>query len=394
MKKTRPADILAYRYEPFGGILKLNKPEALIWVDRQYMLDLGYPPSELWQKDSDLLSAPTEVHLQPTNRCGAGCKACYVDADGPEIRPEDELTIDQHKQIVDELARMRVFHLALGGGESLGLDDFFDLALHAQKKGLIPSLTTNGFGMTPAIAEKSRMFAATHVSIDGVGAMYGAVRGYDRFAEANHAVRLLREAGCKVGLNTVIARQNADHLEELIAYAAQAGVRQIEFLRFKPAGRAKDYYHEMKLTTEQLDSLYPRFVKAMKKHKVKLLVDCSLAPMLYAHQPDPKKMALLGVTGCLGGNMLMSIRPDGLPSGCSFAEPERRDVFHTSDWWQQKDSFAVFRRRAEMLPEPCHSCEYLKLCRGGCQVIGEYETGDPYAPDPDCLFVREYVKRE
>ncbi|HPQ68916.1 MAG TPA: radical SAM protein [bacterium] len=366
----------------------------MVWVDRDYMRSLGYADSELWTRETDLLSAPTEVHLQPTNRCGAGCRACYTDADGPTIKPEDELSPTKLREIVDALADMRVFHLALGGGESLGLEGFFELAEYARARGLLPSLTTNGFDLTPAIAKRCRIFSAVHVSIDGVGELYKAVRGYDRFAEADHAVQLLRQAGCQVGLNTVVCRQSADGLDDLVAYAARRQVKQIELLRFKPAGRAREHYDEMKPTHEQLDSLYPRLVKLMKKHKVRLLADCSLAPMIYLHRPDPQKLDLLGVTGCLGGNMLMSVTPDGVPAPCSFARGDKRDASTVGQWWSDDDVFRVFRRWNEQAPEPCRSCDYLKLCHGGCHVVAEHVTGDACAPDPDCGFVRDYQEKK
>jgi len=394
MKKTKSrTKPTTWRYEPFGGILQLDKPQALVYVDRDYMRSLGYGPSPLWDEDSDLLSAPTEVHLQPTNRCGAGCRACYTDADGPAIKPEDELPVEDHMRIIDRLAAMKVFHVALGGGESLGMDRFFELAEHARARGLLPSLTTNGFGMTDEIARRCRIFEAAHVSIDGVDGVYEAVRGYDRFAEADEAVKLLARAGCKIGLNTVLCRQSIDHMEELVAYAASRKVRQIEFLRFKPAGRAVALYDEMKPTTAQLDSLFPRLVDAMKKYKVRLLVDCSLAPMVYMHLPDPKKMDLLGVTGCLGGNMLMSVTPDGRPAPCSFAAPHEADIFDVENWWRNDDVFALFRTWTDRAPEPCRSCDYLHLCKGGCHVVAEHVTGNPLEPDPDCLFVREHKKK-
>src|SRR5262249_40170759 len=34
-------------------------------------------------------------------------------------------------------------------------------------------------------------------------------------------------------------------------------------------------------------------------------------------------------------------------------------------------------------PEPCRSCEYLSLCRGGCRAV----SASPTAPDPECPLV-------
>ena len=69
----RKEKILTYRYEPFGGILHLSRPASLVWVDKDYMRSLGYEDSPLWDLDTPLLSAPTEVHLSVTRQCSAGC---------------------------------------------------------------------------------------------------------------------------------------------------------------------------------------------------------------------------------------------------------------------------------------------------------------------------------
>ena len=73
--------IFTHRYEPFGGILHLTRPASLVWVDKDYMRSLGYPPSPLWDLDTDLLSAPSEVHASVTRRCRVGWPGCYVESE-------------------------------------------------------------------------------------------------------------------------------------------------------------------------------------------------------------------------------------------------------------------------------------------------------------------------
>jgi len=391
MKQSSRPVAHTYRYESFGGILRLNRPPSLIWVDQNYMRELGYAESDLWQAPSGLLSAPTEVHLQPTNRCGAGCRACYTDADGPSVASLVEWPVDKFKSVIDRLAQMKVFHLALGGGESVDCLPVFDLAAYAREKGLLPSLTTNGLNLTPDLAKQCRVFETVHVSLDGVKEVYAATRGYDGFDQADRALHLLREAGCKVGINAVFSRLSADRLVELIAYARKVGVKQIELLRFKPAGRAKSWYEAMRPTAEQFDVLLPQLTAAMKRYRVRILVDCSLAPMIYAHRPAAKTMDFFGVTGCLGGNMLLSISPTGRVGPCSFAATEPWDIHDLSGWWKKDEAFRTFRYWKAEAPEPCRSCDYLDLCLGGCHVVAEYVTGRASNPDPDCLFVRRHL---
>src|SRR5436853_1377386 len=99
---------------------------------------------------------------------------CYVDA-----TPQGAaLPFSDACRILDELAAMGVFHVALGGGEALDLDYLFAVAEHAARVGIVPNLTTAGLGMTEALAERCRVFGQINVSVDGVGEAYRRSRGF------------------------------------------------------------------------------------------------------------------------------------------------------------------------------------------------------------------------
>jgi radical SAM protein with 4Fe4S-binding SPASM domain len=384
MRKSR---ILTYRYEPFGGILHLQRPASLVWVDKDYMRSLGYPDSPLWDVPTRLLSAPTEVHVSVTRQCSAGCAGCYVDSYRPGTRPDldsRELGLEGMKRIVDVLARARVFHAALGGGESLELPWFFDLADYARQQGIVPNLTTNGFFVSEHNAERCRVFGQINVSIDGTGDDYREARGIDGFEAADRALTLLRKAGCNTGINVVVSRRNFDRLESIFRYARKRGVNQVELLRFKPAGRGKDLFAELDLTPRQAFLFYPLVTSLSRRHRVRLRVDCSFMPMVFAHQPDRKRVERFGACGCLGGEMLMSVGPDGAVAACSFAGPESWDLAGLPGWWPSESAFAPFRKWQDHAPEPCASCRYLEFCRGGCHVVAQAVLGDWASPDPGC----------
>jgi len=388
MRKPR---VLAYRYESFGGILHLERPASLVWVDRDYMRSLGYPDSPLWDLDTPLLTAPTEVHLSVTRQCSAGCRGCYVDSYRPGTRPDlesGELGLAGMKRVVDVLAGMRVFHLALGGGESLELPWFFELADYARSRGIVPNLTTNGFRIDEENVCRCRVFGQINVSIDGLGEEYGFSRGFDGFAGADRALRLLRRARCNAGINVVVSRKNLPLLEGILHYARKAGVNQVELLRFKPAGRGKGLFPEMDLTAGQARDFFPLVTSLARRYRTRLRLDCSFMPMVFAHRPDPRRVDFFSACGCLGGEMLMSIGPDGAAGACSFADPEPLPFPAMPEWWPAERTFAPFRAWRRNAPEPCASCAYLEFCRGGCHVVAQAASGDWAGPDPGCPIVR------
>ena len=382
--------ILTYRYEPFGGILHLARPASLVWVDKDYMRSLGYPASPLWDSNAPLLTAPTEVHASVTRQCSSGCSGCYMDSYSPGTRPDlesRELGLEGMKRVVDELARARVFHLALGGGESLELPWFFDLAEYVRQKKIVPNLTTNGFCVNEKNVQRCRVFGQINVSIDGIGDDYRRTRGTEGFDAADRALTLLRRARCKAGINVVVSGRNCDKLEGLLRYAKKKGVNQVELLRFKPAGRGKDLFREMDLTTKQARSFYPMVTSLARRLRLRIRLDCSFMPLVFAHGPDVKRLDFFAISGCLGGEMLMGVGPDGGVHACSFAEPESWSLSEFPRWWPGDMAFVPFRTWHRNAPEPCSSCSYLHLCRGGCHVVALAVHGSLAEPDPGCPLV-------
>src|SRR5262249_40294874 len=124
-------------------------------------------------------------------------------------------------------------------------------------------------------------------------------------------------------------------------------------------------------------------------------VDCSYTPMLAHHRPDRSMLAELCVYGCTGGDFLIGAKPNGRLTACSFAAPapeagadERPRVDRLREYWTAPGALGAFRpwRTAA---EPCASCEYHELCRGGCKVVSAHVIGDAAAPDPECPRVIE-----
>ncbi|MBX3160194.1 MAG: radical SAM protein [Deltaproteobacteria bacterium] len=390
------------RLERFGAIVQLDTPRALVFVDRAMARRIiavdGEPAA--WRGPEPalgehVLSAPLEAHLQLTNRCGAGCTGCYTGA-SPEGAPR-EWGLDAWKRAIDHLADAGVFHVALGGGESATLPWLGELADHARGRGIIPNLTTSGLdGLAQLLAICDR-FGQINVSLDGLGATYAAVRGFDGFHRADAAIRALRAARREVGINVVVTRHNFDELGALFAYAAERRLSEVELLRFKPSGRGARAYAGLRCTDAQHRAFLPTVLACAREHGVRVKVDCSYTPMLAHHAPGPELLAQLAVTGCSGGDYLVGAKPGGQLTACSFAAPPpaagedgaRPTADRLAAYWTAPEAFGEFRRWREAR-EPCAGCAYLPVCRGGCRVVSAHVLGDPAAPDPECPRVIDH----
>jgi radical SAM protein with 4Fe4S-binding SPASM domain len=371
------------RPEQFGGIVELSRPRALLHVDRQMMRELGYPESPLWQLPEGPLSAPTEVHLVLSRRCAAGCRGCYVDA-----TPQGAaLSREEACRILDELAAMGVFHVALGGGEALELDHLFAVAEHARAVGITPNLTTSGLGLDERTAERCKVFGQINVSVDGVGDAYRAARGFDGFRHAERALRLLRAVKREVGINCVVSRSSFAGIGEVARLVRRLDLNELELLRFKPVGRGARLDEE--LTPEQAKRLWPMARRLVFRHRIRVKLDCSFAPMVFWHKPSARAAAFFGVQGCVAGDVLAAVQPEGRFTGCSFLSGGD-DSSRLREKWPT--AFADIRGYARKAPEPCASCDYLHLCRGGCRAVSRAH-GALLDPDPGCPRVQEHRAR-
>jgi radical SAM protein with 4Fe4S-binding SPASM domain len=62
-------------------------------------------------------------------------------------------------------------------------------------------------------------------------------------------------------------------------------------------------------------------------------------------------------------------------------------VFDPPDLWNHSKHLEELRGWIDRAPDPCRSCDYLEICKGGCRAVSAFVTGDRFAPDPECPFV-------
>jgi radical SAM protein with 4Fe4S-binding SPASM domain len=303
---------------------------------------------------------PVEAHVQVTRACGLGCAGCHVEptADGEHV-PVDVLA-----ERFRALSAEGVFHVALGGGEVLRHPQLREIVDAARGAELSVGATTSGVGDLDRLPPMN----AVNVSLDGLGASFRRSRGYDGAARALAVVRALVARRQRVGVNVLLDRHNFDELADIVAAAVDAGARDVQLLRLKPAGRARADYLQRRLTEAQGESLYAVVESLVARWpEVSFRVDCAMVPFLAAAGADLQLMDRWGILGCHGGSEIASIDTTGARHPCSFWTGPV-----TPQW----------SRGVEVAP--CADCAYRAVCRGGCHVVADAVAGDAFLPDPEC----------
>ncbi|MBM3250094.1 MAG: radical SAM protein [Candidatus Omnitrophica bacterium] len=86
---------------------------------------------------------PLCVILAVTQRCQCDCRFCSVSG-RPGLGPEGELSTEEIKGLVDQIAALGAVKINFFGGEPLLRGDILDLVNYASRKGLFVFIDTNG----------------------------------------------------------------------------------------------------------------------------------------------------------------------------------------------------------------------------------------------------------
>jgi radical SAM protein with 4Fe4S-binding SPASM domain len=376
------------RYEDWGAWVRVESEPALVALDRAGARRLGLDGEAAWSEPRGEAVAPIEVHLAVTGRCGAGCEGCYLDA-----RPDgDEPSFATLLRTLDALARAEVLTVAFGGGEPTLRDDLAELADAARARGMVPVLTTSGLGLTARRRARLTSFAQVNVSYDGAAGDYAEVRGFDGASAAEEAIAALVADGIAVGVNVVLTRATFPRLEATLERARELGAREVQLLRYKPAGRAaKLDYLTRRLSPPQIAEVPEVLRRLSARHAgvLRLRIDCAMIPFLSTMEGlDGARLRALGIFGCEAGDTLAAVRVDGKVAPCSFSPAtslDPADLGHVAD----DAEIRAFRALPRAPPEPCASCPLASACKGGCKVVARFVDG-AIGADPECPRVRAH----
>ncbi|MGZ4554455.1 MAG: mycofactocin radical SAM maturase, partial [Mycobacteriaceae bacterium] len=255
------------------------------------------------------LDAPICLTWELTYACNLACVHCLSSSGKRDPR---ELSTEQCKAVIDELQRMQVFYVNIGGGEPTVRSDFWELVDYATAHQVGVKFSTNGVKIDKAVAERisGSDYVDVQISLDGATAeVNDAVRGAGSFDMACRALQNLADAGFRdAKISVVVTRHNVSQLDEFKALADHFGAT-LRLTRLRPAGRGADVWNELHPTMAQQRELYDWLVA----HGEGVLTGDSFFHL--AAFGD----ALPGLNLCGAGRVVCLIDPIGDVYACPFA---------------------------------------------------------------------------
>src|SRR6266540_24057 len=112
------------------------------------------------------LDAPICLTWELTYACNLQCVHCLSSSGR---RDPNELSTDECLRVIDELERMQVFYVNVGGGEPTVRPDFWDLLDYSVEHYVGVKFSTNGVRLDQAAAERLTCtdYVDVQISIDG-----------------------------------------------------------------------------------------------------------------------------------------------------------------------------------------------------------------------------------
>ena len=364
-------------------------------------------PSHLLQFSQD--KRPVVV-WNMTRRCNLKCVHCYAHAMDQSY--SDEMSTEQGRKLIDDLADFGVPVLLFSGGEPLVRKDLPELADYAVKKGMRAVISTNGTLITAKMARTLKDIGLSYVgiSLDGMKEINDRFRGVKgAFEAALNGIQNCQSAGIKVGLRFTINKFNVEEIPRIFDLLEERDIPRVCFYHLVYAGRGSklvedDLSHEE--TRRALDLIIDRTRALHEKGKPKevLTVDNHAdGPYLYLKllRENPGRadevLQLLKMNegnnsgrgiGCVSWNG--DVHADQFWRHHSFGNVKDRPF---SQIWTDKsdDLLQKLKNKKEHVEGRCSSCRWLDICAGNFRVRAEALTGNVWAPDPACYLTDEEI---
>jgi len=325
------------------------------------------------------LDAPICLTWELTYACNLDCLHC-LSASGR--RDPNELSTEECLAVIDELNRLQVFYVNIGGGEPMIRRDFHTIVDHAIANHVGVKFSTNG---TFLDKEAARRFASMdmldiQISLDGFDAgTNDALRGEGSWAAARQAMDNLAAADFgEFKISIVATRHNVSQLDDYKQMADDYGA-QLRLTRLRPSGRGVDSYQDLRLSHQQQRDVY---------HWIMDRPDVLTGDSFF--HLNALGESLPGLNMCGAGRIVCLIDPVGDVYACPFVIHDEfkagnvRDAGGFTAVWQNSERFLELRE-----PESagaCASCGSFDACGGGC-MASKFFTGLPLdGPDPDCVW--------
>ncbi len=336
--------------------------------------------------NTDYLSAPLEYYFDFTSICNLKCTHCY----NKEHICNDTISNGKIEEIIKDMYDNGIMRIHLAGGEPTcvpsGLHTYMSTA---KKYGIISSMSSNGVNISNEVIDimfNNKLFSIT-ISLEGADEETNSkIRGKGNFEKSLITVRKLVKRKNELNSDTIICLKMSydtftkkEDLERMIILGIKLGVDVIKF-----SNPERCVFHEKSFYSSVYENYYKvnSYIMELKeKYKNERIFITNLANPINGCE----NIGLPNMKGCIGGQELLSINPDGRISPCLMNQISLGNIYdykNIQDFWNNSEKLKKYRKM--ITNYECVDCQYHNQCRGGCQVRKYVEYGKIQGLDPLC----------
>lgn len=358
---------------------------------------------------------PNKVFLYPTLLCNLKCQMCYSGGHSNKaISALEDLTLEEYKNLIDELYSLGIRTYDISGGEPFLRKDIVDICKHIKMHPeSIVYLVSNGTMIHKKfdiVKECLNYVDYLKISIDSpYSNIHNRIRGSENAFELTQmGIDTLQKCGFNnIGINFVVMDQNVKDVPPMLDYALQKNLKGITLLRFmdvSPRNKLIDANLKVKHLCDMLYSVYEWIEKNTSRSQQQFEITLVLPGYsLFEINRIHKKEKYNGnislhieydpIRGCPAFGDSIVITNSGMVTGCTamvslqelyigdIKSQTLKEVYEGLSTMQK-----LFREREKILKdkEPCASCTDWTACRGGCPAAAFRYHNSMMHIDPTC----------
>jgi len=361
----------------------------------RYNRKSGDLPSHLLQFSAD--KKPVVV-WNMTRRCNLKCVHCY--SASADIDYPDELTTDEGKKLIDDLAAFGAPVILFSGGEPLLRPDLLKLAQYATDKGMRAVISTNGTLITREIAAKLKTIGLSYmgVSLDGLEKTHDRFRGTKgAFEKAMEGIRNCRDAGIKVGIRFTVNKRNLADVPAMFDLLKKENIERLCFYHLVYTGRGSKLREEDLTHEEMFDEGLAPEILTVDNHadgpylylKMKKENPARAKEVLELLEMNEGNSTGHGI-GCVSWDG--EVYPDQFWRNRPLGNVRQKPF--SKIWTDEKNEFLMkLKDKKKHLQGRCAACVWLNVCAGNFRARAE-AAGDIWGDDPACYLMDEEITKK
>ena len=336
--------------------------------------------------------APLSALIYVTRRCNLNCVYCFADAQYGSQRGSnhcDEMSLDQIKCIIDQIAELEIRNIVFTGGEATLRPDLPEIIRYSICHDLEVSVPTNACLIDDNLAQELKNLGITEIQakLDASNPKtqdkLSRVKG--SFKKLTRGIETLKKHSFKVTVVAVATSWNIEEIPEVVRICADLGVDTVIPRIYTPGiwalrGRGGAYLNPS-----------PNSIVWLNEKIEELQKDYDGMEVLFRDYPSFQEKKESDVASCPGFTSDCTILENGLVVPCEtladfFSEFIMGDAKKERliDIWNTEKAKRWALRESPKVGGPCLTCDEFQRCKGGCpwKSIVAYGT---WSGDPSCV---------